>query len=221
MKNRLTKAAWVGACVVACASGIVAAPKPSEVPTKWELDFSFPEVPQPIRFTMPDGQKQTFWFFRFTINNPTREDQLYVPDFVLYTDTGQVLRADAGVPTGVFRQIQRIYNEPLLLGTSSVTGKILQGRDNAKQSVAIFTDIDPKAGSFDLFVGGLSGETALIKLPKPIEVSETTAGGKTRTVQRHDVPLVKTLKLTYKIPGEAAGRFRTKARLAEKSWVMR
>ena len=148
MKNRLTKAAWVGACVVACASGIVAAPKPSEVPTKWELDFSFPEVPQPIRFTMPDGQKQTFWFFRFTINNPTREDQLYVPDFVLYTDTGQVLRADAGVPTGVFRQIQRIYNEPLLLGTSSVTGKILQGRasviqtSNAAQDIQSFPWVD-------------------------------------------------------------------------------
>ena len=219
--NRSATAIILLAAAVVCGSALTA-PKPAEVPVKWQLEFTYPEVPRPIQFQTPGSkQKKTYWYFRYTVTNSTGEDQFYVPDFVLYTDTGQLMRAGAGVPTGVFQKIKKVYNDPFLQDPSAITGRLLQGDDNAKNGVAVFADIDPNAGSFDLFVGGLSGETAVITLPKPIEVTITAAGGKTEKVMRDMVALVKTLKLRYSLPGEAASRLLTRPRLVKKSWVMR
>jgi hypothetical protein len=215
---------WTAAAAATAAAvgAALAAPIAPEVPVDWQLEFTYPGPPKPIRHTMPGtGHKKTFWYFRFTVSNLTGEDQHYVPDFVLYTDTGQLLRAGQGVPTGVFRRIKKTYNDPLLENLSTITGKLLQGEDNAKRGVAIFSDIDPNAGGFDLFVGGISGDTVEITLPEPIEVQKTVAGGKTVTVRKTRVQLVRTLRLGYSLPGEASARFITPARLVDRGWVMR
>ena len=73
-----------------------------------------------------------------------------------------------------------------------LTGKLLQGEDNAKSGVAIWRDFDAKAGAFDLLLGGLSGETAEIQLPKPIEVVETDTDGKETVVLKSKAILSKT-----------------------------
>lgn len=213
----LAAAATVGVCGRA-----ITAPAPADVPVKWELDFTYTAPPKAIQFLSPGSkQKSTYWYFRYSVTNETGKDQFYVPSFVLYTDTGQLLRAGAGVPTGVFAMVKKTHNEPLLQDTSSITGKLLQGDDNSKYGVAVFADIDPNAGAFDLFVGGLSGETAVITLPKPIEVIVTTAGGKTKKVMKDKVALAKTLKLHYSLPGEATARLISRPQLLKKSWVMR
>ena len=211
-------AAAIGALV---AGDGYTAPQPSEAKITWELDISF-DPPRPIRVQLPGTKtKQIFWYMLYTVTNRTGKDRLFVPDFNLYTDTGQLIRSGRKTPTSVFDAVKSLHNNPLLKNTANMAGKILQGEDNAKDSVAIWHDFDPKAGSFDIFAGGLSGETVRIKLPRPIRVIKTDARGKKTTVWQETLLLAKTLRLTYKIPGDAASRTRTAVRLAKKTWVMR
>ena len=201
--------------------GRSAPPKPSEVPVSWELEFQF-EKPVAVRLKLP-GQKvqKTLWYIRYSVANRTGEDLTFVPEFLLYTDTGQTIRAGQNTPAAAFEEIKKLVNDPLLRDVPAMAGKLLQGADNAKRGLAIWPDFDPKAGQIDLFIGGLSGETATLKLPRPITVTETDAAGKKVTVKKDSVILSKTLHLRYKVPGEAAQRFRTPIKLVLKEWVMR
>jgi hypothetical protein len=211
----------------ALACGIArTAPKPSDLPTTWQLDFKYKE-PRPIRVEVP-GQKApvTFWYLEYTVTNQTTDDQGFVPEFVLYTDTGQILRAGKDVPGTVFRTIKQELGEPLLKDLADISGPLLRGANNAKQGVMIFTDIDPKAGSFDIFVGGLSGETARVTPPNPVPtatyVSAKEFKDSNKAVVMQDVIVLrKTLQLHYSLPGEAAARFQTPAKLVQQTWIMR
>jgi len=196
-------------------------PRPSIVPTKPELEFTY-ETPQQIVLTPPGGKgPQTYWYVLYQIQNRTGADQIFAPDFVLYTDTGEVVRSGKGVPTTVFAAIQKRHNNPLLQNATGMTGRILQGADNAKDGVAIWRDFDPAARAFDVFVGGLSDERAVVKLPSPVMVEQRDAQGEVRSVARDEVTLAKTLKLSYSLPGEASARAAIKPKLIKKTWVMR
>ena len=197
------------------------APEPSEAKVKWELDIRF-DPPRPIRVQLAGREKkQTFWYMLYTVTNRTGKDQFFVPDFDLYTDTGELVHSGRKTPTAVFAAIKSLHNNPLLKNMPDMAGKILQGEDNAKDSVAMWHDFDPKAGSFDIFIGGLSGETAVIKLPWPRKVTKIDAKGKKTVDWETTLLLTKTLQLTYKIPGEADSRTRTGVKQAKKKWIMR
>jgi len=197
------------------------APKPNIVPVSWQLEFTH-EQPRPITLrTAGAKQARTYWYVLYQVANRTGDDRIFVPEFVLYTDTGEVLRAGAGVPTAVFTAVQKRHNNPLLKNLADITGRLLQGADNAKDGVAIWTDFDPAARGFDIFAGGLSGERAKVKLPAPVMVEEKDAEGKVRQVARNEVILAKTLQLTYDLPGEAPARPSIAPELVAKKWVMR
>jgi hypothetical protein len=220
MRNVAIAAAGAAVLGAICASAMTA-PKPAPVAMKWELDFTF-KTPQPIRATLPGSKgPETFWYLEYEVSNSTNSAQFFRPDFVLYTDTGQILESGRGVPGAVFREIKKAMNRPLLTDQANMSGPILRGANNARQSVMIFQDIDPRAGSFDIFVGGLSGETAKIHLPNPIPTIVVNRKGDNETVMVEDVVLAKTLRLSYSLPGEPAARFQTLPRLVEKEWVMR
>ncbi len=212
----------VGATVAGVGAGAGgSAPKPSLVPVAWELDFQY-SPPQPITLRLPGQERpQTYWYMLYTITNQTGKDRIFVPEFVLYTDTGQVLRAGEKVRSSVFQAIKKRHNRPLLLDKESITGRILQGEDNAREGVAIWRDFDPQARGFDVFVGGLSGERVRVKLPAPVKVTVVDASGKEKRVVKTEITLVKTLHLQYRLPGEAAARDRTKVEAVGKAWVMR
>ncbi len=197
------------------------APEPSEAKVKWELEIRL-DPPRPIRIQLVGREKkQTFWYMLYTVTNRTGKDQFFVPDFDLYTDTGELIHSGRKTPTAVFSAIKSLHNNPLLKNTPDMAGKILQGEDNAKDSVAMWHDFDPKAGSFDIFIGGLSGETAKITLPYPIRVTKIDAKGKKKVSWETTLLLTKTLQLTYKVPGEADSRTRTGVNQVKKKWVMR
>ena len=220
MKN-LASVALCGLAILAlaCASAVTA-PKPAVVPTQWELGFTFQQA-TPIRLQIPgDKAPSTFWYVPYTVTNQTPDEQTFVPELVLYTDTGQILHAGKNVPSFVFTAIQKEINEPLLKDQAAVSGPLLRGANNAKQGVMIFTDIDPEAGSFDIFVGGLSGETVKIEPPNPVGVERWVDGNK-RLEMKSEVFLSKTLQLHYSLAGEAAARFTTLPVLESKTWVMR
>jgi hypothetical protein len=201
--------------------GALAVPKPTPIPVNWELEMRTQPL-ESIEVQLPGHPApQLFWFFRYTVVNNTGQDVIFVPDFVLYTDTGQIIRAGQRVPTAVFRQIKQLYNEPLLKDMTAMTGKLLQGEDNAREGVAIWRDFDPKAGGIDIFIGGLSGESAEVQLPTTIEVVELDPEGNEVAVTKDTAILIKTMDMKYSVPGEAASRNRIKPKLLDTTWVMR
>jgi len=198
-----------------------APPKPSVVPISWQLEFDYQSIDSIT--VVPPGAKQarTYWYVLFTVTNTTKADQMYVPRFDLCTETGQIIRAGEQVPSGVFKAIVKRHNNPLLTGLSEISGRLLQGEDNARDGVAIWKNFDPKARKFEVFVGGLSGERATIQLPAPVTVVEKGDDGKARKVTKSEMVLAKTLQLSYSIPGEEAARTKLVPKLLKKKWIMR
>ena len=200
---------------------VAKAPVPDIVPMTWEFKFEHGSL-RSILADVPGKQKpQLFWYLRYTVTNNSGEDHFFVPEFILYTDTGQLIRAGKSTPTSVYYKIKKLINDPLLITQTSMTGKVLLGDDNAKSGLAIWPDFDPNAGTVDIFIGGLSGETKVIPLPEPLEVMEIDIRGKKTPRKLTQLHLAKTRHLRYKVVGEAAGRPRVTPKLVKKEWVMR
>jgi hypothetical protein len=146
---------------------------------------------------------------------------MFVPNFVLYTDSGQILHGAEGISPSVFEAIQARHHNPLLENVTSMTGVLHQGEDNAKDGVAIFQDIDPNARAFDLFVGGLSGEGVTVKLPVKVEVTEADIEGNVAKVVKDTIVLHKTLRLHYRLPDDPSRRTGSPAVADGSDYVMR
>ena len=194
-----------------------AAPQPSVVPRKWELNFRFTD-PQRIAVEVPGrAEPVVYWYMLYTVENRTGEAQDFYPTFEIVTDTLQVVESDVGVSPEAFRAVQRRWNDPLLLEPSRINGRLLVGEDRAKRGVAIWPDFDPRAREFTVYVRGLSGETTWVKNPA---FDETQPPGPKN--QRFMV-LHKTLSIRYRLPGGIGARAgAVPERLGdEPKWVMR
>jgi len=204
------------------------APIPLEVPAKWQLAIEV-ENPKPIHVQLAGEDKPTaFWYVLYKVTNRYRDpvtnkptEQSFAPEFTMYTSTGQLLRAGKKTRGEVYDAIKKRHQNPLLKDMVSITGKLLFGHDNAKDGVAIWRDFDPKAGAIDIFIGGLSGETFLIKLPKPVKITRTDSRGKSVTKETGFLRITKTLQLSYKVPGEGKARFHMPVKLVKKKWILR
>ena len=144
--------------------GAYAYPEPDIVSPSWSLEFTF-ENPAPIVVRDARGQLTWYWYMTYQVVNRTGEDRMFIPECTIAEDDGRIITAGQGVPPGVFTQIKAQLGNPLLESPIEVVGKILQGIDYAKQSVAIWpcplNDVD----EFSVFIAGLSGETATIQNP--------------------------------------------------------
>jgi len=217
-------AALLSAVVVVALTAVPArtAPEAPESTIEWELNIDLQPLAS-IQVAVPGSKTpQMFWFLRYTVSNHTDEDQVFAPEVFLYTDTGDVIRSGKDVPPAVFARIKSSFNDPLLKDQTSITGKLLQGEDNAKNGVAIFPNFDPKAGVVEIFIGGLSGYTETLQLPVPVTVTERNIKGTPREVEKTELTLAKTLRLKYRHPLDPAGKpIESKLVLQSKDWVMR
>jgi hypothetical protein len=218
---RKSYAALPAVAIAMIAAHALTAPQPSETSGQWQLDASFEDI-HAIRVQLAgDAAPKTFWYMRYTVANNTGQDRVFVPEFILYTDSGEVLRSGHRTPSAVFQAIKALYNDPLLQDVSGMTGKLLQGQDNAKSGVAIWQDFDPQAGAFDVFVSGLSGEMAEVALPKPLAVTETDAMGNRVEVVKVKIILSKTLQRHYQVEGRSDSGVGGPAKFVSETWVMR
>ena len=101
---------------------------------------------------------------------------------------------------------------PLLEPQDSITGPILLGRDNARDSVAIFKDFDPNANSINIFIAGLSNETISVHYPAKSEIELT---------EKKQVLLRKTLMLQYQVPGDRFSPLNRVMLYRSRKWIMR
>jgi hypothetical protein len=197
-----------------------AAPRPSFFQKSWQLDFLFHPLTA-VRVPLPgEAEPRTYWYLRYEVSNHTGEDRAYQPEVVMYTEHGEVMAANWQAPHRVFLKIKQIHNDPLLRTSGGMTGKLLQGDDNAKRGVAIWPDFDARSGFVDIFIGGLSGETVEVTLPKPIPKKLVLPDGE-KTILKTKAYVSKTLHLRFRIAAEPGSRHLVEPVLIMSEWVMR
>lgn len=193
-------------------------PRPTQKPRTWQLDFEFHDL-QAIRASVPGQAARTYWYIRYKAINRTGDDRPLNLSASLYSETGKLMRANRDVPFQVYTAVKKLHNDPLLQWTP--LGKILQGEDNAERGVFIWPDFDPKAGTVDIFIEGLSGDTVTLKLPTPIKKTVPAGRGKTKEVVQKTIQLKKTLHLQYTVVGDAETRHQNDPTRTRSRWIMR
>ncbi len=185
--------------VVTCAAR--AFPEPAVVPYRWELDFQSGD----LRLYVDPLDRSTYWYFTYEVTNRTGADQIWAPSLVLFTDEGEILAAGVGVPSRIEEDIRDLLGNELMETHNEVIGDIFQGREHAKDGLAVWPARRVQVNELSLFVGGTSGETARVKHPM--------TGG--------SLILRKTLQRDYLVRGDALARGSEPVELIEQRWILR
>lgn len=178
--------------------------EPSITSRSWQLDFTHGE-PRTISVKLADGTVRWFWYMPYQVINHTGEDQLFIPEFVIATDAGDILTAGQNVPASAWPVVANKLNNKLLESPAEIVGKLLQGEDYARESVAIWPVPAHDVDEMSIFVGGISGETATTKNPLTGE----------------DVLVRRSLMITYAVPGTVVNPQDQAVKLVEEKDVMR
>ncbi len=173
------------ACLV-LATSVVAVPSPKAVPARPELSFT----PGDLRIFRSNEDGRWYWYFTYGVENNTGIDQIWIPDMVLYTDQGEILKAGQGVSSVVTDEIVEYIGDPLLEPQYAIIGDLKQGRGNAKNGLSVWPARQMEVNELALFVAGMSSETLEVEHP----------------LTKAPVVLKKTLKREYLIPGAANTR---------------
>ena len=211
--SRLLALPALAFCAIAIACGLSsprpahAAPEPSPVPKRWELDIQ----PGPLRTAVfnTEAGPRAYFFLTYKVTNNGSGDLLFAPAFELATDeTGEPLRSGRDVPVAVTRAILEKLDNDLMEDQISVVGTILRGPENAKESVAIWPVPQTRIAELSIYAGGFSGENTTLELPD--------ASGK---VEKKI--LRKTYMMRFRMPGELTPGDGVEYRPYESRWIMR
>lgn len=201
--------AGVGAAVLLAHAPAMAKPpypRPSTITRTWQLTFRF-HKPQRLIMHSPRhkyAHPKTYWVMRYSVVNKTGRARFFYPRVTLITNTGQIVKAGKGVSHGIFEKVKHLFRNPFMQDQTMIIGRILQGRDNAKHGVVIFAGIDKNVRTLTIYITGLSGDTAV----------------QTDPLTHRPLVLRKTLRLKYRVPGEAIG-IPVHLQYEGRTWVMR
>lgn len=186
----------------------MAAPEPSPVPKRWQLDVS----PSPLRLvvlTGPDGRVRPFFFMSYTVTNNSGQDLLFAPMFELATDAGELVRSGRDVPVWATQQIMARVGNPLAQDQIAIVGTLLRGEENARDGVVIWAAPTLQLSELIVYGAGFSGETATVEVPNP------------ETGQMERKVLRKTLELRYRMEGDLTVSSPGGIEPIERRWIMR
>ncbi|MCF7958718.1 MAG: hypothetical protein K9M57_09755 [Phycisphaerae bacterium] len=194
-------------------------PKPLTVQLNglWQLEIELRGTPQPIEVVLPgDDEPTRFWYQIYTLTNNTGKDVYFYPQFDLFTDTFKLYHVGEKARKPVFNVIQKLYTDkfPLLESQEHITGRILQGGDNARDSVAIFEDFDQRATKVKIFIAGLSNEVVAVPYP-------TVTDSSLQQEKPKEFLLRKTLMLQYQVPGDRFNPQNKVMLFRDQQWLMR
>ena len=220
MKRLLPYVALAGAfSLLVWHSTVQAYPKPSLNKIAWELDFKH-STPSRIVVNVPgSAAPKAYWYMPFTVTNNTKEEQQFLPEIELVDENGKVNRSDRNIPKEVFNAIKVREGKKLMQPLREVTGRLLVGADQAKDSVAIWPEPMERMGNFSIFVGGLSGEAVWYKdgQETPLNKADWI---KNKPDQAGEI-LRKTLQIDVQVPGDEFYPGRDKVIAKGERWVMR
>jgi hypothetical protein len=177
------------ALAFACLAPLTAAPGPALVTKSWEFKFSY-HTPRAIAVQNIRGEWEWYWFMTYKVVNNTGQERLFIPEITIATDAGDIIQAGKGVRTAVFDAVKKRVGNRLLESPTDVVGQFRQDEDNAKESVAIWPATKHNVDQISVFISGLSGETAVVKVPDPADTTKTI-----------DALVTKTLMVDYELPG--------------------
>ncbi|MGD9690681.1 MAG: hypothetical protein AB7K52_13435 [Phycisphaerales bacterium] len=184
------------------------APEPNPIPSRWELRVDL----GPMRVTSYDvkGEPQAFAYMTYTVTNKSGQDLLFAPSFELALG-GRPVRAGNDVPGEVTTALLDKINDPALQDQISMIGSLLNGEENARRGLVIWSlrSLDPR--KMVVYAAGFSGETATIDLPS----QDASDPKKAKSVLR------KTLMVTYTPGGELTGRGDKPIDVEGQQWIMR
>lgn len=197
-----------------CAT-LLGAPQAGLISPSWELDVEFMD-PQRITVSTPTGN-QTYWYVLYRAINRTGKDVRFFPSFRIVTNTLKVVDAGDGVHPAVYDAIASRHRVDFqnFAPPVKVTGLLLQGAANARESAAVFKQFDPEASSFKVYMGGFAGEKVRVNntaFDSAREESEDNP--RSFLVQR-------TLEITYDLPGDPTTRAYARPIRRDRQWVMR
>lgn len=222
----------------------LATPEPSAVPVAWELKLD-PTGPMRIQVDTGSGPRM-YWYMLYTVRNETGEDVDFNPEIVRVSESESELPADkivanptnaptvtvqpaiVGLDDRIFKAIAQRHakTHPFLVTPVDAIGRLLQGSDNARTSVAVFPELDPRVNKFTIYFSGLSGERIVRQNPS-FDAHKSAAGSKSNG---HDPEnetnpklfvLRKTLAIPYTLPGDLRTRANATPVLGRMTWVMR
>lgn len=205
-------------------------PEPSPRPIAWELEFRFLD-PQRIEVQAPGRpEPEVYWYIVYTVVNSSGRAQRFFPMFQIVTEDLKVYDTDMGISPLVFdaiRERHRITHKYLVHPTEAL-GALLTGEDYARESVAIWRQIDLTVNDFSVYVSGLSGETQFLRNPaydpeRPETERVVGPDGQEREVSVNPkfFTLRKTLEIGYTLPGSPAARPGVAPQRGEVRWIMR
>ncbi len=191
-------------------------PSPLGAPAA-RLDFEFHD-PQRITLHLPgDAHNSTFWYLLYQVTNNTGGDVQFFPSFRLVTDTLEVVEGGAFINPSVYDAIAARHKRryPFFTQPDKVTGLLLQGRENARSSAAVFRPFDTRAAGFTVYVSGLSDEIQRVSNP-----AFDTGREESQENQRSFI-LRRTLAIVYDLPGDPVTRGSAKPVRRNRRWTMR
>lgn len=183
---------------------VAAYPEPAAAQRSWQLEFEA-QAPQPIAVADNSGRVRWYWYICYKVVNHTGQDRMFIPDVTVATDQGDIISAGRNIPARVFTAIKQRVGNPLLENPTQMVGRLLQGEDYARESVAIWPDPGPDVDEIRVFFEGWSGETAQVTNP----------------LTNKPVLMRKTLMRVYQMPGKPATPQDQTVVAAEERWVMR
>lgn len=218
----------------------LATPEPSTIPVAWELGL---EPSQMLRI-QADGR--TYWYMLYTVTNNTGQDIDFLPEIVRVSEIETEVPADkvsqqpdqasrlivdpaiVGLNARVYQAIAQRHarTHAFMVTPVEAIGRLLQGRDNARTSVAVFKELDPRVSKFTIYFGGLSGE----KIVKPNPMYDAAKASRSDQTNGHASDdesnpklfvLRKTLAIPYTLPGDVRSRATAQPALGRMTWVMR
>ncbi len=206
------------------------APQPSATNRSWELELKFLD-PHRIEVRLPGAtQPETYWYMVYTVTNPSPRSQRFFPIFQIVTEDLKVHDTDTGINPLVFDAIRERHKltHKYLVEPSKAIGALLTGDDNARESVAIWRQIDLSYNNFMVYVAGLSGETQIVRNPSHNSDKPETDQGKGVAGRRTEVAatpkeftLRKTLEIRYNLPGSPQATPEVQPERAGVRWIMR
>ena len=205
-------------------------PQPSATPVAWELTIQ----PAPLMRIAVGGKN--YWYMIYTVTNDTGQDIDFNPEIVRVSEIDNETPAEkaaanpaaapsirtepaiVGVDSKVFKAISDRHAKtyPFLVTPVKAIDRLLQGKDNARTSVAVFPELDPRISHFTIYIGGLSGER--IARTNPSYDAARPADDKENPKL---FVLQKTLALPYTLPGDVRTRRSAEPALGKMGWVMR
>lgn len=204
-------------------------PKPDAVTQDWSFDFEYSQ-PDTIAIEDADGTVQWYWYMTYSVTNYEADELFFDPRIVIQSNNGEIVTANLGVDTTVFKEVRSLLENPLLLSPVEVPGRVFKGENYTRQSAIIWKVSDEDIDNFKVFVGGIYGEIKTVTDPSTgepimVPVIDALTGKPVKDADGNEVmqPLEvkRTRMIHYKTPGTTESQQDPAIQLVEEKDVLR